>query len=385
MARVIVWAGIMIFIAISSFFIGKFSGNTAEAEKKELKSDSVSNNVLDIRYVNAQNISLDTIDLIIKSKGRVSDGRAINITSEVQGKLIKGSISLKKGSNFKQGDLIARINNTEAELLLKARKSTFSNQIASILPDISIDYISNYNIWNKFYELVSSSEALPDLPTFRGSEKDFLKFKNFLTAKGIMTEYYSIRSEEERFRKYYIFAPFDGSIIDAFAEEGMVVNPGSTIIRVAKKGIKEIEVPVSVNSAQTININAIVDVITDKNKRIKGKVVRKGDYINPLTQSMPVFIDISDNTTNVISGEYVDIEINAGKINNSFELTRRALQKDQSIYIVKDSSLLNIAPAIEHISDNNVILSNLNEGDIIVIEPITNIKENQKIGVIIQK
>ncbi len=385
MARALVWIGAFLTCLLAGFFLGKFSGGKPEQKENSSTQDSTVNSTYNIRYVNVKEVVLDTVPIVIESKGRVSDGKAINITSEVQGKIMSDGIELKKGTRFKKGDLIAKINNSEAELLLKSRKSSFINLMANVLPDIELDYPSNYNLWSKFFELISVSKALPELPPFKGSESEFLKFRNFLTAKGLMAEYYAIRSEEERFRKYYIFAPFDGSIIDAFAEEGTIANPGGTIVRVAKKGVKEIEVPISATSADKTLINSDVNIINEKGEIFKGTVRRKGDYINPLTQSIPVFVDILENQNNLFSGEYVDVQIYSGKLNNAVMVSRRSLQKNNTIYLVKDSSFIKHNAKIEHLSENEVVLSGLKNGDAIVIEPITNIKDGQKIGALIQK
>lgn len=384
MARVIVWFSAFLACLMIGFFFGKYSPSAPLEDEKTSKSDSTEVKALDIRYVDVRQVKLDTISINIKSKGRVSDGKAINITSEVQGKIMAGGVVLKKGTNFKKGQLIAKINNSEAELLLKSRKSSFLNVIANVLPDIQLDFEPNYNLWKKFFELISVGSALPDLPPFKGGESDFLKFRNFLTAKGIMSEYYTIRSEEERFRKYYIHAPFDGSIIDAFAEEGTIANPGSTIVRVAKKGIKEIEVPVSAASASKVLINSEVTITNEKGQTFKGKVSRKGDYINPLTQSIPVFVEILNGKSGLFSGEYVDVEIKSGELNNAFSVTRRSLQDENQIYFIKDSSIVMRTAKIEHLSDNEVILSGIDDNTFIVIEPIANIKDGQKIGALIQ-
>lgn len=385
MARVIVWLGMFLACLVLGFVAGKFSGGKPDTGKIETNVDSTFTNSYEIRYVKAKKVELDTISIKISSKGRVSDGKALNITSEVQGKIMPGGISLKKGTQFEKGQLIAKINNNEAELLLKSRKSSFINLIANTLPDIQLDYESNYKLWRKFFNLVSVSNALPDLPPFKGSEDEFLKFRNFLTSKGIMAEYYAIRSEEERFRKYYIHAPFDGSIIDAFAEEGTIANPGSTIVRVAKKDVKEIEVPVSAASANKVLINSQVNIINEKGELFKGKVSRKGDYINPLTQSIPIFIDITEGKNKLFSGEYVDVQIKAGELQNAFQVSRRSLQKENKIYLVQDSSIVVRDAKIEHLSENDVVLIGLSNDATIITEPISDIKQGQKIGDLIQE
>jgi multidrug efflux pump subunit AcrA (membrane-fusion protein) len=355
--------------------MGKPQEESSNKEEKELVSKEV-------KYYNAQKVTNDTIELIISTKGRVIDGQQINLVSEVQGRILRGDVDLKKGSSFKKNQLIAKIDHTEAELLLKARKSSFINLVANILPDIKVDYQENYIFWNKFFELISVGNALPDLPPFKGSDQEFIRFRNFLVAKNLMAEYYSIRSEEERFRKYYIYAPFDGSITESFADVGMVANPGATIVRIAKKDMKEIEVAVSSASINKVFLNADVNIETEKGEKLKGRVTRKSDFINPLTQSVSVFIEITSPTANIFSGQYVTANIEGTELSNVFKTTRRALQKSNTVYLIKDSTLLEKEIIVEHLTENDVIISNLSNNDILVVEPILNGKKSQKAAAI---
>ena len=70
---------------------------------------------------------------------------------------------------------------------------------------------------------------------------------------------------------------------------------------------------------------------------------------------------------------------------NAFSISRRGIQDGGDFYIVKDSSLVKHNATIEHVSDNGIILTNLNDGDLIVIEPISSVKSSQKIGTLIQQ
>ncbi|MFP5471115.1 MAG: efflux RND transporter periplasmic adaptor subunit [Bacteroidia bacterium] len=381
MQRVIVW---IIFGAL--FFIGGLVGGMMSQMQKPAdessKKEEKENHNSEVKYYHAQRVNNDTIQLVITTKGRVIDGQQINLVAEVQGKILYGDVNLKKGSSFKKNQLIAKIDHTEAELLLKARKSSFINLVANILPDIKVDYSENYVFWNKFFELISVGNALPDLPPFKGSDQEFIRFRNFLVAKNFMAEYYSIRSEEERFRKYYIYAPFDGSITDAFADAGMVINPGATIVRIAKKDVKEIEVPVSSASINKVFLNADVDIETEKGEKLKGRVTRKSDFINPLTQSVSVFIEIISPTTNVYSGQYVTANIQGTELSNVFKTTRRALQTNNKVYVISDSLLTEKEIIVEHLAENDVIISNLSNNDILVIVPVLGNKKRQKAAAI---
>ena len=73
------------------------------------------------KYVKTKVISNKTIPLTIKSFGRVIASSNINISTEVQGKLT-GIIELKKGSEFKKGQILIKIDDRDAQLALNARK-----------------------------------------------------------------------------------------------------------------------------------------------------------------------------------------------------------------------------------------------------------------------
>lgn len=381
MARFIVWA--LIFITL---FVGGFMGGMASKkggpQNEETKADSTI--MAGVKYLQATKVYNDTIELVISSKGRVNDGQLINLISEVQGKIVSSDIDLKKGSTFKKGQLIAKLDNSEAELQLKARKSSFINLVANVLPDIKIDYSENYPFWNKFFELISVGNALPDLPPFKGSDQDFIRFRNFLASKNIMTEYYSIRSEEERFRKYYIFAPFDGSVIESFADMGTIINPGTSIVRIAKKDVKEIEIAISSASINKVLINADAEIVTEKGEKLKGRVVRKSDFINALTQSVSVFVEITSPSQNIYSGQYVTVNIKGPKLENVFETSRRVLQENNQVYLIKDSLLVPQMVTIEHLSENSAVLSNLENGDVLVTVPVLDRRKGQKVSAILK-
>ena len=380
MTRILVWILIFLALIIGGILGGAISSmRKPESAGKVAKEDSLQN-MQGLKYLRAELVTNQELKLTIQAKGRIIDGQQINVIAEAQGKIFPGEISIKKGSTFKKGQLIARIDNSEAELLLKARKSSFINMVANVLPDIKIDYPENHIYWNKFFELISVGNALPDLPPFKGSDQDFIRFRNFLVSRNVMTEYYNIRSEEERFRKYYIHAPFDGSITESFTDLGSVVNPGSTIVRIAKKDVKEIEVPISNVSISKIYLNADVDITTEKGEKLSGKVIRKSDFINPLSQSISVFIEVTNANTNLYSGQYVSVSIQGPTLKNVYKTTRRAIQGNNEIYSIKDSMLYKHDAVVEHYTENEVILSNIDNNTYLIIEPLLDMKKGQKVA-----
>ena len=72
--------------------------------------------------------------------------------------------------------------------------------------------------------------------------------------------YKNIKSYEYRLTKYKQIAPFNGSIVEAYSDQGAIVNPGGPIIQVMRNDELEIEIPVPVKHMQNIKIGSKVSL-----------------------------------------------------------------------------------------------------------------------------
>ena len=114
------------FLVISSLYFG--GGAENEDSKKELFLPTLS-------AIQAEN-KIETLKVV--GFGTISSFNSVDISSEAQGQLNKGKHNLKPGTNFRRGDLLFKINDTEAQYNLRARKSGFINILASLLPNLKM-------------------------------------------------------------------------------------------------------------------------------------------------------------------------------------------------------------------------------------------------------
>ena len=100
--------------------------NYGETNAEEIRSSQIKNvsAVETTKFVNVQMVCNENLPVKVSGSGRVMAGTMINISSEVQG-VLNSSISLKKGTSFKKGDLLFQIKDTDAKLMLAARKSNY--------------------------------------------------------------------------------------------------------------------------------------------------------------------------------------------------------------------------------------------------------------------
>lgn len=333
------------------------------------------------KYVKVHKVENDTVDIFVTGFGRVSSSRNITLSAEVQGVLLSGGVDLKAGQSFSQGQLLFKINDKEAQLALKARKSGFLNLMASVLPDIKIDYPDNVTSWAGFLDNIDLDKTLPELPTFKSNKE-----KTFMAAKNVLAEYYNIKGDEERLKKYSVYAPFNGSVVAVTAETGAVINPGSPIATIIKTVALEVAVPIGPESISLVKVGNKVDLSNeDKKMNWNGKVTRIAQNINPNTQSIDVFVSIDNNIEQPLyNGMYVEASIYADKVNEADEISRRSFLNDQTIYTVVDSVLIRKNPTIVKRNKNTVIVKGLKDGDMVVVEPIPGAVDSMKVAPIIQ-
>lgn len=366
---------ILLALLVGVWGILKLMGNR---EKFEMAAEE--KNEVPIRYVKTMKAKPGDNTIIVEGQGKISSSQKVDISSEVQGLLINSGKRIKPGVTFKQGEILYSIKNTDARLALQARKSNFLSIVAGALPDLKLDFASNYENWKNFYDLIYVNEPLPDLPKVM-SQKE----KTFISLKNIYTEYFNIKADEEKLNKYRITAPFNGSITEVFVEPGSIINPGSRIASIIRTGDLEIDIPVDVHNISYIKIGADVKLTsTTNNKSFEGTVVRIGEFVNASTQSIPVYIKINKKEDDVLyNGMYLVAEINCGVIPNSIKIPRRALPDQEHYYSLKPTKKKIKEESIDaftiqknplktaFVLKNNIIAIDIEGGTEIVSEPLT--------------
>ncbi|MCT4580565.1 MAG: efflux RND transporter periplasmic adaptor subunit [Flavobacteriales bacterium] len=380
----IIVTALFIFILLGAmFFMGQNSGmnyaieNYDELMAERKKGKTTANDSVVPKYVNVIRVKNEIHPVKLTGYGKVNAATSINISTEVQGQL-NASISLKKGTKFRKGQTLFTIKNTDAKLALQSKKSGFLTQLTTILPDLNIDYPESYNNWKIFFEKINVLQPLPPLPDFKSSKE-----KSFIISRNILSQYYSIKSDEERLKKYIITAPFSGSIIESFSDQGATVSPGMAIIKILREGKLEIEIPVLSKNLPLVKLGQEVQLKSNQNNLIVGKVTRIGDYVNAMTQTFPVFVAIQNSDNDLYNGMYLEAKINCNSEQVATRIPRTAIFDEDYIFLVDQKGTLKKQKVtISTSQDKTVLVTNLKDGTAIVSEAIVNAKEGTKVSIL---
>lgn len=332
------------------------------------------------KYVQALPVKyIDTLTFITAS-GRVNARSDFNLSAEVQGKILAGAIPLKKGQNFRQGDLLLRIYSEEAALALKARKSRYLTMLANLLPDLKVDFPSEYDKWLSFFDQIQLDKKLPELPGIN-SQKE----KVFLAGKNIISDYYGIESDEIRMLKYQLFAPFTGSYSEVYAEVGAIANPGANLARLSSTQALEIEIPVFADEAAFIEPGSLVELSqqNQKNKKYTAKITRKAGYVDPASQSVNVYAEIIPSGEQFLyKGQYLNARIEGTRLNSVMEIPRSAMINDQQVFVIRDGKLARANVEVLKIYNETLLFRGVPEGELVVTEALVNPVEGNEVDVL---
>ena len=335
--KVIVFVVILLLLGII-FTVGSISYESgvsygeSHAEEIRLSKTKEVESITSKKYASVIYLKNDTAPIKVNGSGRVNPGTIINISSEVQG-ILNSALDLKKGTSFKKGQLLFKIRDTDAKLLLAARKSAYLSALTQILPDIATDFSDQFDKWNDFFNSINVNQPLASFPSFETARE-----KNFIISRNILGEFLNIKSDEFKLSKFQQVAPFNGSIVDAFSDEGAIVNPGSPVIQVMRNDELEIEIPIPIKYMDKIKIGNHVDLLENENI-VFGKVVRKGEFINPNTQSVPVYVK-PNKGHKLYYGMYVQAEISFNSTELVAKIPRKAVFGKNKIYKLNSDSTI---------------------------------------------
>jgi multidrug efflux pump subunit AcrA (membrane-fusion protein) len=114
----------------------------------------------------------------------------------------------------------------------------------------------------------------------------------------------------------------------------------------------------------------------------QGKVVRKADFVDPTTQSVSVFITLfSSPSQPLYEGQYLRARFTGGVVENAMEIPRNAVFNANQVFTVNDGKLNKRVIEIHKVGNESLIFSGLEEGTVVVTEPLVNAREGSLVQV----
>lgn len=271
------------------------------------------------------------IPLNIELSGRLRAASRMELFAEVNGVL--ESQQFRAGQRFQTGQVLARINDDEFRAQVRAQKSALMALISQAMPDITFDYPDQAALWKQWLTSIDPNRSLPELPE-GGSQA----FRQFISARNILSTYYNIQSLEERLKKYEIRAPFSGVLSEALIDPGALVRSGQKIGTLVSSGVFEMEAAVTRSDLRLLAQGRQVKLMGEDGKSsYTGTVVRINEVVNPNTQLVSVYLKLQGQ--GLKEGMFMRASIDGGTAKEAIRVKRQLCEGGKIYLTGKDSSL----------------------------------------------
>ena len=313
---------------VGAIFLGNYLIDKNQKPKPKFKKQ--------IKTVFVKSVENKEVPIILSANGNLVAKNKIEIFSEVSGVLKPSRKLFKAGTTYNRGESLLSINSDEFSASLRSQKSNLNNLITAILPDIRLDYPSEFNKWETYVKEFNINNSISKLPSFL-SDKE----KYFISGRGIVTAYYNVKNLEVRFSKYQIKAPFKGILTEAIVNPGTLVRVGQKLGEYIDPRIYEMEVSINSEFADLLKVGNSVSLSNlEKTKIYIGKVVRVNGKVDQVSQTIKAFIDVAH--PDLKEGMFLEANLVAKSEKNAIEISRKLLVDNNAIYTVKNDSILSL-------------------------------------------
>lgn len=330
----------------------------AGMKKAPKEKDSIVNEIV----LPVQEVKNSEIDLQLSVTGKLEAYSKVEVYAEVSGILEDSGKAFLEGIQFSKGETLLSINKDKYESEVFSKRSSFMNKIASILPDLKYDYKESYIIWENYLKEFNVESYLKPIPK-PANDKE----KYYLAGKGIYTDYYNIRSQEEQLKKYVITAPFSGEVIESNIKPGTLVMSGQKLGEFVNTKTFDLVVGVDLNNLNGIkNGNEVYLNSTSTGQNWIGEVRRISNKIDEKTQMVDVYISVTG--VGLKEGMFLNADISLKKNAIAVEIPRKLLADSDHVYIVKQNKVHLQQITVIQRKENTVIIEGLEDGNLLALK-----------------
>lgn len=317
-----------------------------------------------VKTVFTETVKNTTVPIIIPSNGNLVAKNRFELYSEVQGIFENTAHDFKAGQYYNKGETLIRINSDEYFASVQVAKSNLYNLIASIIPDLRLDFPAHYKVWDNYLRSIDMNKTIAPLPKIEDEKLNY-----FITGRGIVSSFYNVKNLEQRLSKYKLVAPFSGVLTEAIVTKGTLIRSGQKLGEFIDPTIYELELAIGKSYSDLLKIGESVELKTLLGKKpYIGKVTRINGRIDQSTQTIKVFVEVKAD--DLKEGMYLEAQLEASDEPNAIRISRKLLVNNSEIFILKDTILdiLKVNPV--YFSPNEVVIKGVPDGTKILSKPL---------------
>jgi RND family efflux transporter MFP subunit len=325
--------------------------------------------VLQIAPEDLLTIHTDTFASGPSITGSIQPERKADLRAEVSSVVLQ--VLKENGEKVKKGDLLVRLDDTSI------RDSLHSAQESERAAKQSLEQAQRQ--FERLKKLRASGmvsmQALEDAEAKRNNAQSEVAAAKARTVQA-----------KQQLQRTEIRAPFEGVVSERQISNGDTAQIGKELIKVIDPSSMRFEGLVSADAVSQIQLDQKVSFTINgyPGQHFSGVVKRINPQANPVTRQVEVLVDFNDSKQPHVSGLYAEGQVEAGNI-TTLMIPEGAIVRngdDVIAWKVKDNAIhkANITLGARDLRTGDYVIKNgLNDGDVVIRNPVSTLVEGQKI------
>jgi|TARA_B100001093_G_scaffold485258_1_gene519412 RND family efflux transporter MFP subunit len=323
----------------------------------------------------------------ISSNGTTTPLTQTVLTAEVGGEVIYRSKKFSEGSSVIEGEILAKIDDTDLQLQYKNALLQLANAEVQYSLQLAEADVAK-EAWEKIGDGVAS-----DLTLKKPQLKQAVALLEVAKAQ--------VSSAEKKLNKTEIVAPYAGRIQNVNIDLGTTIIPGQPVGAIYTSSEIEITLAVKDNDLQFLSIpmdgrkldpseQALVQIKSfykGKNQTWIGRLERVDGVIDPITRMInliAVFKNdfIETDKPNLPIGLFVEAQIDGIILKDIFSIPVNAISENNEVYIVNNENelVLRQLSLLKKYSDFVIVKDGLKAGERVVISKLSSASNGIKVN-----
>lgn len=332
------------------------------------KTEEVVDNTV---YVKTQQISYDNVNREDNYSGTVKGRYETNLSFQVSGKILTRNVNV--GDKVVAGDILMVIDDRD----IKQNLNIYNAQVQSAKTQMDLAE-SDLARYQQLYTVNAVSEQALD--QYQSAYDNAVATYNQAIAQA---------SQGENALEYtQLIVDKSGVISSVTGEAGQVVSAGQTVATLVQDGEREVEISVPENKIQFIKIGqeATVTFWALNNMQIKGSVREISPMADNVSRTYNVRISLNEIPSEIQLGMTANVLFNGIDDNkDSIVLPLSALYQTENktqVWIVNSESKVELKDIkVLDLGKNEVTVSGLNKGDVVVIAGVHKLYAGQSVKI----
>ena len=317
------------------------------------------------------------VQIPVYSRGVLEAEKQITLATEVSGKIVWLSKKFKDAGEFRQGDLLLKIDNRDYKLAVIRAQA----QVAAALQILKRVEAEAEQAKKDLRRL--SSTALKNASPYALREPQLKEAQAKLKAARA-----DLSLAELKLEKTDIYAPFNGRLLNKHVDLGQYVVSGSSLADIYHAGALQVALPVSLEQLELLLPEKVLtdekpvqvllsENLAHKNIHWPARVTQLDSKVDIETQLVKLIArldmeSIRDNKNILLPGLFVQAKIISPEKYSLYVIPRQALHANNELWLLnKNSQLTKLRVTVLYKNDKNIFIQGyLQDGQKVILSAI---------------